>query len=124
MISIIDDDASVRHGTANLLQSLGYDVVTFASAEEFLDSDQAEATACVISDVNMPGLSGLDLQQLLIDDGRCLPIIFITAFFSETTRAQALAAGAIGFLSKPYHEASLIQCLDTALNRSGRQSSD
>ena len=63
MISIIDDDASVRHGTANLLQSLGYDLVTFASAEEFLDSDQAEATACVISDVNMPGLSGLDLQQ-------------------------------------------------------------
>jgi FixJ family two-component response regulator len=115
MISIVDDDAFVRHATENLLLSLGFGVATFASAEEFLDSGRADDTSCLITDVKMPGLTGLDLQQRLIDDGRRLPVIFITAFFSESLRTQALAAGAVGFLGKPYGEASLIECLNKAL---------
>jgi len=105
----------VRHATENLLLSLGFGVSTFASAEEFLDSGRADDTSCLITDVKMPGLTGLDLQQRLIDDGKRLPVIFITAFFSESLRTQALAAGAVGFLGKPYGEASLIECLNKAL---------
>jgi FixJ family two-component response regulator len=124
MISIVDDDAFVRHATENLLLSLGFGVATFASAEEFLDSGRADDTSCLITDVKMPGLTGLDLQQRLIDDGRRLPVIFITAFFSESLRTQALAAGAVGFLGKPYGEASLIECLNKALVGRSSQSQE
>jgi FixJ family two-component response regulator len=124
MISIVDDDAFVRSATENLLVCLGYEVITFASAEEFLASGQAEDTSCLITDVAMPGLTGLGLQQRLIDDGKRVPIIFITAFFSQHTRAQALAKGAVGFLGKPYREACLIKYLSVALEGSGGQSSD
>jgi FixJ family two-component response regulator len=121
MISIVDDDAFVRHATENLLLSLGFGVITFASAEEFLESGRADDTSCLITDMRMPGLTGLELQQRLIEEGKRLPVIFITAFFTESLRAQALAAGAVGFLSKPYGEASLIECLDRAL--AGRSAS-
>jgi FixJ family two-component response regulator len=114
----------VRHATENLLLSLGFGVATFASAEEFLDSRRADDTSCLITDVKMPGLTGLDLQQRLIDDGRRLPVIFITAFFSESLRTQALAAGAVGFLGKPYGEASLIECLNKALVGRSSQSQE
>ena len=124
MISIVDDDPFVRHATENLLLSLGYDVTTFASAEEFLESGQAETAACVVSDVKMPGLTGLDLQRRLFDEGKRLPFIFVTAFFSENDRAQALEAGAVGFLGKPYEAASLIKCLNMALDNSALQRSD
>lgn len=116
MITVVDDDAFVRGATENLLLSLGHDVATFASAEEFLESGQVEDTACLISDVKMPRLTGLDLQRCLIADGKRLPIIFITAFFSESIRAEALAVGAVGVLKKPYEEAALIECLNKALN--------
>jgi FixJ family two-component response regulator len=116
MISIVDDDAFVRTATENLLVSLGYEVITFASAEEFLSSGQADDTSCLITDVLMPGLTGLDLQQRLIDDGKHVPIIFMTAFFSQRTRAQALERGAVGFLGKPYRETCLIKCLSVALD--------
>jgi FixJ family two-component response regulator len=115
MISIVDDDESVREATKELVRSLGYAAVAFASAEDFLQSEQLSATACLISDVQMPGLSGIDLQRRLIDDGHNMPIIFITAFPDERTRARALGAGAIGFLTKPYREESLIECLGQAL---------
>ena len=121
-ISIVDDDAFVRNATENLLLSLGFGVVTFTSAEEFLESGRADDTSCLITDVKMPGLTGLDLQQRLIDDGKRLPIIFITAFFSEGVRTQALAAGAVCFLGKPYGEASLIECLSRALGGRSSQS--
>ena len=88
IISIVDDDAFVRHATENLLLSLGFGVITFMSAEEFLESGRADDTCCLITDVKMPGLTGLDLQQRLIDDGKRLPIIFITAFFSESLRRR------------------------------------
>ena len=115
MISIVDDDASVREATKELVRSLGYSAAAFASAEDFLKSGQLSETACLISDVQMPGLSGIDLQRRLIADGHRMPIIFITAFPDERARARALGAGAIGFLTKPYREESLIECLGQAL---------
>ena len=118
MISIVDDDTFARSATENLLMSLGYEVLAFASAEEFLTSGHADDTSCLITDVAMPGLTGLDLQQRLMEDGKRVPIIFITAFFSQDTRAQAVAGGAVCFLGKPYQETCLIKCLNTALDRS------
>ena len=115
MISIVDDDESVREATNALVRSLGYAAATFASAEEFLDSDRVHATSCVIADVQMPGLSGIDLQHRLLDQGLHVPIIFVTAFPDERTRRRALDAGAIDFLSKPWSDEQLISCLDMAL---------
>lgn len=115
MISIVDDDEYVREATKELLRSLGYSAAAFASAEDFLQSEQLSTTACLISDVQMPGLSGIDLQRRLIADGHRMPIIFITAFPDDRVRARALGAGAIGFLTKPYREESLIECLGEAL---------
>jgi FixJ family two-component response regulator len=115
MISIVDDDEFVREATKELVWSLGYSAAAFASAEDFLQSEQLSTTACLISDVQMPGLSGIDLQRRLIGDGHRMPIIFITAFPDERARARALGAGAIGFLIKPYREESLIECLGHAL---------
>ena len=115
MISIIDDDESVRESTTELVRSLGYAAEAFASAEEFLQSGRVVSTACLITDIQMPGVSGIELQRRLLDDGHRVPIIFITAFPDERARARALGAGAIGYLSKPYHEDSLIGCLAAAL---------
>jgi FixJ family two-component response regulator len=115
MISIVDDDESVREATKGLVRSLGYGAVAFASAEEFLQSNQLNDTECVISDVQMHGLSGVELQSQLIADGNHMPIIFITASQEERTRARVLTAGAIGVLSKPFNEEHLIEYLNTAL---------
>jgi FixJ family two-component response regulator len=115
MISIIDDDPSVRQATDGLVRSLGYRAATFASAEDYLQSDRINDTSCVITDVQMPGLSGVELQSLLIARGNCTPMIFITAFPEEKVRSRALGAGAIGFLSKPFDDEQLIQHLETAL---------
>jgi len=119
VISIIDDDASVRAATDNLLRSLGYTVDTFVSSEEFLRSTHLNDTSCVIADVQMPGMSGVDLQTWLLAQGYRVPFIFITAFPEETTRARALNAGAICFLTKPFDRLTLIRCLDTALAKHG-----
>ena len=119
VISIIDDDPSVRTATDNLLRSLGYTVRTFVSAEEFLRSPHFNATSCVIADVQMPGMSGVDLQARLLTQGYCVPFIFITAFPEETIRARALKAGAICFLTKPFNRLTLTRYLDTALERQG-----
>jgi FixJ family two-component response regulator len=114
MISIVDDDESVRDATEGLINSLGYPAATFASAEEFLNSDRVNDTTCLITDVQMPGLSGIELQRRLIAQGCTIPTIFVTAFPDERTRERALTAGAVGYLSKPFREESLIKCLDTA----------
>jgi FixJ family two-component response regulator len=119
VISIIDDDASVRAATDNLLRSLGYTVYTFFSAEEFLRSAHFSDTSCVIADVQMPAMSGVDLQARLLTQGHRVPFIFITAFPEETIRARALKAGAIGFLTKPFDKLALIKCLDAALESRG-----
>jgi FixJ family two-component response regulator len=120
VISIVDDDEPVREATKGLVRSLGYTAVTFSTAEEFLKSDRVNDTSCLIADVQMPGLSGLELQSRLTDAGYYMPIIFVTAFPEDRIRARAMKAGAFGFLSKPFSDESLIDCLDRAL--AGRKS--
>jgi FixJ family two-component response regulator len=115
LISIIDDDASIRAAIGNLLQSLGYVVHTFESAEEFLRSDHMDATACVVADVNMPAMSGVELLVHLRSRDQRVPFIFITAFPDERIRARAFNAGALGFLTKPFDRGHLIACLEQAL---------
>jgi FixJ family two-component response regulator len=115
VISIVDDDESVRESTGGLIRSLGYAAATFASAEDFLRSDRIHHTACLITDVQMPGLSGMELQGRLTAGGHRMPVIFVTAFPDERIRARALEAGACGFLSKPFSDDSLIGSLNRAL---------
>ena len=117
VISVVDDDASVRVAIDNLLSALGYIVHTFASAEEFLRSTHFDDTSCVIADVQMPTMSGVELQALLLARGQRVPFIFITALPGETVRAQVLKAGAICLLTKPFDRLALIKSLDTALDR-------
>jgi FixJ family two-component response regulator len=117
MISIIDDDESVRMATESLVRSLGFGVSTFASAEEFLQSARLHDTWCLITDVQMPGMTGDELQSYLLEHGHELPIIFITAFPEERIRQKVDAAGAIGFLSKPFDGGAMIKCIDKALSR-------
>jgi FixJ family two-component response regulator len=115
VISVIDDDASVRAATNNLVSSLGHTVHTFASAEEFLRSAHLNDTSCVIADVQMPAMSGVELLTLMRTQGYRVPFIFITAFPDESVRARALKAGASCFLAKPFAGPTLIKCLETAL---------
>jgi FixJ family two-component response regulator len=122
IISVIDDDASVRAATDNLLRSHGYIVRTFASAQEFLRSPDLTETSCVIADVQMPVMSGLDLLTHMRAEGYRAPFIFITAFPVESVRARALQAGAICFLAKPFAAPALINCLATALDGTPRRS--
>jgi len=117
VISIIDDDESVREATKGLIRSLGYNAATFASAEEYLRSGCVSDSACLITDLHMPGMSGADLQDRLIADGRRIPMIFMTAYSEEKVRVRVLDAGAFGFLRKPFDDEHLIECLDKALKQ-------
>jgi FixJ family two-component response regulator len=116
VISVIDDDASVRAATNNLLSSHGYPVDTFASAEEFLQSAQLNELSCVIADVQMPAMSGLDLLTHMRARSYDVPFIFITAFPDDSVRTRALKAGAVCFLAKPFAGPALINCVQTALD--------
>src|SRR6516164_2712823 len=118
MISIVDDDVCSRAGMEGLVRSFGYVPVTFASAEDFLGSNHVNDTCCLITDVHLPGLSGVELHRRLLGDGFTAPTIFVSGLADEATRKEALAAGAIAFLSKPFGQKSLIDCLKTALMRS------
>jgi FixJ family two-component response regulator len=115
IISVIDDDEAVREAAGDLIRSLGYTVATFASATEYLYSGRVPDTACIIADVQMPGMSGIELQQRLIADGHRIPVIFMTAFPKERMSADLLSAGAFGYLRKPFSDNCLITCLDKAL---------
>lgn len=115
VISIVDDDDIFLRATSRLVRSLGYGVASFSSAEEFLESDRRHETTCLISDVHMSGISGLELQNRLLVDGSQMPIVFITAFPDTKIRTQALAMGALGFLDKPFNEDQLISYLDQAV---------
>ena len=115
MIAIVDDDEAVREATKTLVRSLGYNASMFASAEEFLNSEQFSNTSCLITDLQMPGLSGLDLQDRLIAKGHRIPIVFLTGDPDENLRARALKAGAIAFLSKPCNDDHLLGCIKKAL---------
>ena len=117
LVAIIDDDASVRATTDSLVRSLGYTVYTFPSAEEFLQSGRIDDLSCVIADVQMPGMSGVELQAHLLAQGYRVPFIFFTAFPDERIRAHALKAGAICYLTKPFDGDSLIQGLQAALKK-------
>ena len=120
--SIIDDDESVRIATKSLLSSLGWAVRTFASAEEYLHSPDISETSCLVVDIQMPGMSGVELQRVLKNRGYSTPIIFITAFPDNRIEQRVLKAGAICLLTKPFDETSLIESLDKALTRAGNSS--
>jgi len=115
IISIIDDDESMRCAVKSLVTSLGFGAYTFASAEKFLQSPRLDDTSCLITDLQMPGLSGVELQKLLVAQGRRMPIIFMTAFPEERMRARAMEAGALGFLSKPFESETLIKLIGKAI---------
>lgn len=115
VISIIDDDASIRVAVERLLTSMGFAVHAFASANEFLGSPRLKDTLCIVADVEMPGMSGLELQDHLVARGANIPVIFITAFAEDRIRERALKGGAVCFLSKPFDEAQLLECVKRSL---------
>ena len=115
LISIVDDDESMREALQSLLRSVGFRAKTFASAEQFLQSDQIENTACLILDVRMPGMSGLELQRRLMATQCRIPIVFVTAHGEEEARSRALQEGAVEFLLKPFSEEALLNAIQAAL---------
>lgn len=120
VISIIDDDASVRGAVERLLKSMGFAVRTYPSASEFLGSPRLKDTLCIVADVEMPGMSGLELQDHLVAHDLNIPVIFITAFPEERIRERAMRGGAVCFLSKPFDEANLLECVTRTLKPNGK----
>jgi FixJ family two-component response regulator len=119
LISIVDDDASVREAMQALMKSLGFAAETFASAEEFLASDSRNQAVCLITDMQMPGLTGLGLYDRLLASGRPVPTIMITAYPDDRVRARALQAGVVCYLVKPFNEGDLLACIQSVLDRLG-----
>ena len=117
VVSVVDDDDSFRAALQRLLKSAGYPVRSFASAEDFLKSGQQHQTGCLIADIRMPGMSGLDLQGKLNADHCPIPTIFITAHGDEKMRLQAMRFGAVKFLAKPFDDAILLESVRTAWKR-------
>jgi FixJ family two-component response regulator len=115
---VVDDDVLMQESTTRLLRSFKFNVKALASAEEFLNSDDLAETACLILDLRLPGMNGLELQRQLISRNRRLPIIFVTGQGDETQRTQALEAGAIAFLYKPFDEHDLLNAINSALGNS------
>jgi FixJ family two-component response regulator len=115
VISIIDDDDSVRKSLHGLMRSVGFAVNAFASAEEFLDSDLLRNTDCLILDVRLPGMNGLELQGQLATSHSKIPIIFITSYEDDEVRTRALNAGAVDYLLKPFNDEDLLDAIDVAL---------
>ncbi|MDB5443425.1 MAG: response regulator receiver protein [Phenylobacterium sp.] len=118
-ISIVDDDESVREAMAGLMKSHGYHVETFDSGPSFLSSDHRSRTDCLIADVQMPGMTGLELHCQLIADGHPIPTILITAHPDDRVRARAMKAGVLCYLAKPFSEDDLLGCIRTAIERRG-----
>ena len=116
-ISIVDDDESIREALKSLLGSVGFRAEVFASAEEFLNSSRMLDTECLILDVWMPGMSGLELQSALSSAESRTPIVFISAHDDEQVRTRALNAGAVDFLHKPFSEEALLNGIQSALER-------
>ena len=121
LISIVDDEELARDGLRELVESLGYKTNVFQSAEHFLRSSLLTGTTCLITDVQMPGLSGLELQEALHSLGNQTPVIVITGYPNEKHRTRALENGAVGYLSKPFDEQKLIECLTVAINLQSSQ---
>ena len=119
IVAVVDDDEAVRAAIQNLVRSLDLGVVTFASAEAFLASTVVGGVACLITDVQMPGMSGIDLQRHLAATGDAVPVILITAFPRDDVRLKAEAEGAYGYLAKPFDGPRLIECIERALDARG-----
>ena len=117
LISVIDDDESVRRTTKRLIESFGYRAAVFESAQAFLKSGQLRATSCLVIDLQMPGMNGLRLQSRLAAEGHSIPIIFITAYGNKESRRQAMEAGAVAFLDKPFNDEQLLQNIRSALKQ-------
>jgi FixJ family two-component response regulator len=116
LVAIVDDDELMRDALRGLLKAVGLPAQEFASAEEFLESGQRHQTACLIADIRMPGISGLELQAKLNADRCRIPIIFITAHGDEKMRMQAMRGGAVEFLAKPFDDEALLDSVRAALN--------
>ncbi len=114
-IVVVDDDEAVRAATSHLLKSFGYSATSFSSAEEFLEANTGLHTLCLITDVKMPGMTGVELYARLLCVGAPFPVIFVTAFADENTKARVLAAGAHAYLTKPYEAQALMDCVESAL---------
>jgi FixJ family two-component response regulator len=117
LISIVDDDEALRRSLDNLVRSAGLRACGFASAEAFMESNQLSETDCLVLDIRIPGMSGLELQRQLAAASSDVPIIFMTAYESGDQRKQALEAGAVAFLNKPFDEEDLLNAIDTALKK-------
>jgi FixJ family two-component response regulator len=117
IISIVDDDASVREGLADLVSSMGYQAETFRRAEHFLQSHWLRNTSCLIADIQMPEMTGLELYSALVDLGINVPTILITAFPNNDDRGRALDAGVSCYLTKPFEKGELIKCIRSTLGR-------
>ena len=118
VIAIVDDDDALRNSLDDLIRSIGFRTLGFPSAEAFLSSNQAHDAACLILDVRMPGISGLDLQRQIVAANWQIPIIFVTSHADDIARERALEAGAVAFLYKPFHEEELLNAIDAALKHS------
>lgn len=117
IVFVVDDDQSVREGTKTLIESMGLRVETFRTAQEFLSSPRPDAPGCLILDVRLPGLSGLDLQRELAKAGIPIPIVFITGHGDVPIAVQAMKAGAVEFLSKPFRDQQLLDAMQQAIDR-------
>jgi FixJ family two-component response regulator len=117
IIAVVDDDISVRRGLERLIRSAGWKAETFSSAQEFLECARTEPPSCVVLDLQMPGLSGLDLQKRMAEAGLCTPIVFLTGHGSIPATVQAMKAGAIEFLTKPVDERDLLKAIEEAIER-------
>jgi len=115
IVAIIDDDEAVRAALRRLLRSVGWHVRTFGTAEEFLSAADQPPSSCLVLDLHLPGLSGLELHERLKADCRYLPVVFITAYPDEKTRKQVMHAGAVAFLEKPFEEQFLLNAIEQAL---------
>jgi len=115
LISVVDDNDAVRESLKGLIRSVGFAIEVFPSAAKFLNSDHLDDTHCLILDVRMPGMSGLELQRRLVKSNRNIPIIFITAHGDETARSEALKEGAVDYLFKPFSEQALLNAINAAL---------
>jgi len=117
VIAIVDDDPSAREGLSSLIRSAGLEVETFASAQEFLDRPGTQAPSCLVLDLQLPGLSGLDLQKRMADVGLEIPIVFLTGHGNIPASVQAMKAGAVEFLTKPFDDEQLLQAIKEAVQR-------
>jgi FixJ family two-component response regulator len=120
VIAIVDDDQSVREALVSLVRSLGYVAIGFECAEDLLKSKRRRSVSCLVADLQMPGMTGLELYHRLSASGKPIPTILITAYPDDGVRERALAAGVIGYLSKPFEEDDLLTCVRSAVTSAHR----